>query len=114
MARRDAQHNLPAELEAVIGDFVACGRCSFFLSGYRVIHGLDSLQAAIENQSGKWLELAWNQETRHLVQKSYGGRLDVELYHYDSRCPECQRRFIYQAATEEGEQESFKIELKRL
>jgi len=113
MARRNAEQSVPAELEEVIGDFVACGRCSFFLSGYRVIHGLDNLQTAVENQSGKWLHLDWNQETRRLVQKSYGGRLDVELYHYDSRCPECRRRFIYRAATEEGEQEAFQIELKR-
>lgn len=113
MARRDAEQSVRAEVEDVSGDFVACGRCSFFLSGYRVIHGLDNLEAAVENQSGKWLGLDWNQETRRLVQKSYGGRLDVELYHYDSRCPECQRRFIYRAATEEGEPASFQIELKR-
>lgn len=113
MAKRDTEQTQSAALNEVIGDFVACGRCSFFLSGYRVIHGVDNLETAAENRSGKWLHLDWNQETRNLVQKSYGGRLDVELYHYDSRCPECRRRFIYQAATEEGEQESFQIELKR-
>lgn len=113
MAKRDMEQTQSAELEEVIGDFVACGRCSFFLSGYRVIHGLDNLQAAAENRSGKWLHLDWNRETRHLVQKSYGGQLDVEHYHYDSRCPECRRRFIYRAAAEEGEQVSFQIELKR-
>lgn len=105
--------SVPAQLEKVVSDFVACGRCGFFLSGYRVIHGLENLQAAVENPGGKWLHLDWSQETRNLVQKSYGGRLDIELYHYDSRCPECQRRFVYHAATEEGEEQSFKIELKR-
>lgn len=99
-------------LDQVVSDFLPCGRCSFFLSGYRTIHGDDDLQAAAESRDDDWLSLSWNQETRHLVRDSFGGRLDVELYYYNGRCPECQRRFVYRAAEEGEEEVSFRVELK--
>lgn len=114
---KQSKQDEPAqELERVLRNFVACDRCSFFLAGYRVIHGLDNLEAAAKNQSDRWLALSWNSETRHLLQKSYGGQLDVELYYYDSHCPACRRRFIYEAGEEEEGGEtaaSFRIEVKQ-
>lgn len=102
------------ELAKILRNFVACDRCSFFLAGYRVIHGLDDLEAAASTQSDQWLSLSWDRETRHLLQKSYGGRLDVDLYYYDSHCPACQRRFIYQAGDEESDEPgSLRIEIKK-
>ena len=98
-------------LEHVLRNFVACDRCSFFLAGYQVIHGRDNLDAAVENRTERWLSLSWNEETRRLVQTSYGGRLDVDLYYYDGQCPACRRRFTYQVA-KEGEQPELRIELK--
>lgn len=77
-----------------MADFVACGRCSFFLAGYRVIHGKDQLEQAIEASDDEWLTLRWDHNTRQLVQSSYGSRLDIEFYYFDGRCPECQRRFV--------------------
>jgi hypothetical protein len=97
----------------VLANFVPCGRCSFFIAGYRVIHGLESLQKAAGKAGEQWLALRWDPEVRHLVQKSYGGELDVELFYYDGRCPECQRRFIYEEGDQEGEPDSFRIELKQ-
>lgn len=75
-------------------DFVSCGRCSFFLAGYRVLQGLDALQQAAEQRDEAWLVLRWNHAMRKLVQDSYGSRMDIEFYYYDGRCPECQRRFV--------------------
>lgn len=77
-----------------MADFVACGRCSFFLAGYRVLHGADQLAEAAEASDDEWLALKWDHATRRLVQESYGSRLDIEFYYFDSRCPECQRRFV--------------------
>lgn len=82
------------DLETVIADFVACGRCSFFLTGYRVLHGENRLREAAEASEEEWLALSWDHDTRHLVQSSYGSRLDIDFYYYDGRCPECQRRFV--------------------
>ena len=112
-SNRSAEDQLTPELERVLRNFVACDRCSFFLAGYRVLHGLSDLEAAAGNQSDQWLRLSWDSETRHLLQKSYGGRLDVDLYYYDSHCPACQRRFVYEARDEEtGEPESLRIEVR--
>lgn len=95
-----------------MADFVPCGRCSFFLSGYRAIHGLEVLEETAEENDGDWLLLPWNHETRRLVQDSYGNRLDVDLYYIDGRCPECRRRFVYEAGEKDGEPPTFRVQLK--
>lgn len=74
-------------------DFVACGRCSYFLAGYRAIHGRQGLEDAIAHSDGEWLTLQWNEETSRLVQKSYGCRMDMDWYLLESCCPICCRRF---------------------
>lgn len=101
-----------SELEEVMADFVPCGRCSFFLAGYRAIHGLEVLESAAGESDGDWLALPWNDETRRLLQDSYGRRLDIEHFFLDGHCPECHRRFVYEAGEKEGEPSSFRVELK--
>jgi hypothetical protein len=91
-------------------EFLPCGRCSFFLAGYRVLHGVDHVSAMAEKVKDGWLELRWDEEVRELVQQSYGGELDIELFHYDSRCPECLRRYTYHAGENAGER-VFRIEI---
>ena len=90
--RRKKKHK--TDLDTVMADFVACGRCSFFLTGYRALHGVENLENAVDASVDAWLVLAWDHETRRLVQSSYGSRLDVGFYYYDGRCPECQRRYV--------------------
>ncbi len=87
-------------LALVQADFVACGRCSYFLAGYRVLHGLPALENAIAASDGEWLILAWNEATRRLMQKSFGCRIDNEWYHYETCCPVCYRRFQVTTAPE--------------
>lgn len=94
------------DLETVIDDFIACGRCSFFLAGYRALHGSDSLAQAAQSSDDDWLVLNWDHETRRLVQSSYGSRLDIAFYHYDGRCPECQRRFVIDGGEDEDQTRS--------
>ncbi len=100
----------------VLKGFVNCGRCSFFLAGYRVIHGMDSLEAAAKERDetgrGAWLDLFWNADTARLVQGSYGGQLDSTCYHYEGYCQECRRCFIYSEAAEAGEPATFRMEVK--
>lgn len=110
--RRRSNSNNSTALQQVLDNFVACGRCSFFLAGYRVLHGVQALEQAAENKSDSWLPLMWDHETRHLVHKSYGNRIDVELYYLDGRCPECQRRFTYEEEPEEEQQTQLQLELK--
>ncbi|MDT8305944.1 MAG: hypothetical protein RRC07_08420 [Anaerolineae bacterium] len=102
--------------QQVIANFVACDRCSFFLAGYKILFGDGQIEDAITASDGHWLLLHWDPQTRHLLQKSYGGRLDMEFDYYDSQCPACQRRFVYED-DEKGEQlggreQHFRIEIK--
>lgn len=110
-SQRSQEDKPSPDLQHVLRNFVACDRCSFFLAGYRVIYGLENLETAAEDQADGWLSLTWSEETRQLLQSSYGGRLDTELYYYDGQCTVCRRRFTYRAA-EEGEQPLFRIEIK--
>lgn len=91
--------------------FSACARCSFFLAGYKLVHGDEPLQAAVENGRPRWLTLEWNQGLCELVQKSFGSRVDIDCYHYNGTCPECRRRFVYTAADEGKQSGQFRIEL---
>lgn len=86
----------------VSAKFNACGRCCYFLAGYRVVCGVEDLEAAVENSKSGWLELTWNHAMRELVQKSFGSRADVDFIHYEGSCPECHRHFICDSG--EGEQ----------
>jgi hypothetical protein len=104
----------PQELDVqrILENFYACDRCSFFVAGYRVLHGLESVEQAVGESNGNWVELVWNRPTRLLLEQSYGGQLDVELFYYDGQCPRCQRRFVYDGGDEEPAADLFRIEVK--
>jgi hypothetical protein len=96
----------PDELRAC---FVACGRCSFYMSSYRLLH--DDLYAAAERSQDGWLQLSWNQGTRSLIQDSYGYRIDGNTAHFEGICRECRRSFVFDAPEEEGAPLSFSMEI---
>ncbi len=96
-------------LQQVKDLFAACGRCSYFWAGYRVIFGEEALDTAVANSQSSWLDLEWNLEMPELVVKSYGVRLDITHYHYEGCCLECRRPFVYQAAEDEEEAAAFHI-----
>ena len=88
----------------VTASFVACGRCSFFLTSYRLIH--QDYETAVEESSGGWLNLSWNRKTGDLILKSYGSRIDRDIYRFEGICPECKRRYVYSSATATNEGEA--------
>ena len=98
-------------LRQVTERFAACGRCSYFWAGYRVIFGDEAQETAVaESQSG-WLYLDWNLQMPELVHKAYGVRLDISYFHYEGCCKECRRQFIYEMSENEDEADSFCIEI---
>jgi hypothetical protein len=101
-----------SNLQRTLENFYACDRCSFFVAGYRVLHGMESIDQAAAACDGAWLELIWNRPTRLLLEKSYGGQLDVELFYYDGQCPRCQRRYVYDGGEAGIEAGAFRIEIK--
>lgn len=85
----------------VMTDFAACGRCSYFWAGYRVIAGEKGVETAVNGAEDGWLTLIWNQTMRELVHKSYGAMVDADFFHYESCCQECHRIFTCSPTTEE-------------
>ena len=82
-------------LNAALIRFSACGRCSMFLAAYRLHYDDSVLQTAVKNIEGGWLALPWDPAIRELINKSYGCRIDVESFHFESFCPECHGLFVY-------------------
>lgn len=91
----------PYKVAAVISYFSGCGRCSFFLSGYRAAFGEETVRQAVAEIDEDYLYLGWNGRLQDLVVRSYGVRVDVDYDHYEALCPECRRQFVYDAGDEE-------------
>ena len=91
--------------------FAACGRCGYFLTGYRVIHGLEALREAAAAAENNWVTLTWDLPTRELIKKSFGVRTDIEFYYLDHACTDCQRHLIYDQGEEEAPADTFRISL---
>lgn len=96
----------------VVDWFSACARCSFFLAGYQVEYGVDGLEEAARGSYDGWLHLEWGQGIRSLIDKSYASRLDIDCYHFDGVCPECQRRFTFVTNADQEPVKQLRIELK--
>ena len=108
---RKKRRDSPA-LRQIVSWFAACGRCSFFLAGYRLIGDEDALETAVANRGKKWLTVPWSHALADLVHKSYGSRTDIDSYYLEGQCLECQRRFTYRGAEAEEKPGTFRIELK--
>lgn len=71
--------------------FVVCGRCGFFLAGYRALAGLETLQQAAVEAADNWVTLPWNERAPALLEKSYGFYIFSDVIHQQERCEECGR-----------------------
>jgi hypothetical protein len=96
----------------IVKRFAVCGRCSFFVAGYKLLVGEEVWETAVSQTDGRWLRLTWNANVRQLISRSFGSRLDIGCYYYEGCCPECRRLFQYRAADgKELEQPLLQIEL---
>ena len=86
------------EIGNVLLRFTSCGRCGMFLTSYRISNGDQALENAIANSYDSWLSLPWNQDLRKLIIKSFGCRLDGDVYFFENSCPECLGTFRYTAS----------------
>lgn len=89
-------------LDETLIRFTSCGRCSQFLAAYRLKHDDAELLAAVKTIENDWLPLPWDSTVRELLVKSYGCRIDMEAYYFESCCPECQSPFIVSEAENDG------------
>lgn len=100
----------PTPQDKVVAAFLACGRCSFFLAGYRLI--VDDFEQAVEKSEGNYLTLSWNHAVRQLVQKSYGSQIEVDAFHFQGSCKECRRSFTFQMGNSAEEPPTLEIAIK--
>lgn len=90
--RRDLANLSPEELQRY---FVVCSCCGLFLASYRVLHGAAAVEEAGRQAQDGWVALTWDQPTRHLLRDIYDIRSDVNTFHLESMCRECQRRIVF-------------------
>ncbi len=79
----------------MVANFAGCGRCSYFLAGYRVLHGELVLEKAVNRMKSNQLQLPWVDEMRKLIVNSFGIPFDIDFMRLNGRCPECGRPFTY-------------------
>jgi len=107
--KKRSKHADATSPEQVTSSFVACPRCSFFLTGYKLIHS--DFNEAVEKSSDGWLDLTWSHETRRLILKTYGSRIDRETLHFEGICHDCSRVFVCGESEEESDNAYFHIEI---
>ncbi len=93
--KRLPKNSKPLEMADVLTRFTSCGRCSLFLAAYRIATDDQEFETAVANSNEHWLALPWDQQLRKLIIKSYGCRLDTDVYFFESSCPECLGKFRY-------------------
>lgn len=109
-ANKKRRQNM-AQYNLMVSHFAACGRCSYFLAGYRVIHGVENLETAVFNSKAGWLILSWNHDMRKLLTKSYGIELYADTYHFDGCCLECGRHYTFQAGDKPEADSTLRVQM---
>ena len=97
---------------AVVRQFVACGCCSTFITGYRLLHGVAALEQAISAQQEGEMQLVWDKATRQLITQAYDVRLEPDVILFEMSCRECQRRFSYREGIDGNPSPTFAVDLK--
>ena len=104
---RNKRRNIPRD-ESSLGklrrQFLGCGRCSFFLTGYQAAESITHLTTLAE-QEGDWMQLNWTTQTRDLLFKTVGRTMEKNVSYYSVCCPECLRLYEVTLPESEGEVE---------
>lgn len=73
--------------------FLACRVCCYFFTGVQVLYGRSVVDRLVEDFDGRWLTVPLTSETRALMNKTFGLRLDIHESYVDFACEVCCRRF---------------------
>jgi len=96
----------------VVRYFEPCGRCGYFLTGYRAAYGQDNFETAVAEEIGGWISLSWGIDMRELILRSYGSRVETRDLHFEGCCSECRRVFTYQNSRSDEIPSVVRIEVK--
>lgn len=80
--------------------FIPCSCCGHFLARYRIVLGRAAVEDAGRSTSEGWVPFAWNITTRNLLRDIYGLRTDIDSFHLEAMCGECQRRIVFTKETQ--------------
>ncbi|MFK7800755.1 MAG: hypothetical protein AB8G95_03900 [Anaerolineae bacterium] len=96
--------------DGLLRHFLACRVCCYFLSGVQVLYGRDVVDRMVSEFDGTWMYVPLTRETRTLLHKTYGVRVDEGDFFIEHACEVCCRRFVIDmpepedfVATEEDE-----------
>jgi hypothetical protein len=106
------RHPQGLKAKDVIRYFAPCGRCGYFLTGYRAAYGEANFETAVIEEREGWLTLSWGNNVRELILKSYGREMEANDLLFSNSCPECRRVLVYDNTTAEEHPRTFRIELK--
>lgn len=97
--------------ENLIARFANCGRCSFFLTAYRLSRDPAGFATAVSEINHKWLTLTWDTPMRKLVSHSYGVRFDIDAYFVEGCCPDCLRAYVCKLDDHDQQPPYFRIKI---
>lgn len=80
--------------DGLLRHFLGCRVCCYFLSGVQVLYGREVVNRLVAEFDGTWMYVPLNRETRTLLQKTYGVRVDEGDFFIEHACEVCCRRFV--------------------
>jgi hypothetical protein len=110
--KQNRRHPQGLSAKDVVRYFAPCGRCGYFLTGYRASFGEANFETAVYEETGGWLTLTWSNDIPELFVKSYGRVVEANDVFFSSACPECYRALTYAAPSGEDQLSTFRIEVK--
>lgn len=101
--------------QTTLRNFAACPLCGNFLASLLAALGDESLDQAIAESNGTWLEFPWQPSLTAMLTTYYDWHFEAGAEGYSSRCPDCFRRITYlSGATEkQGEEPVAVLQLER-
>ena len=80
--------------DGLLRHFLACRICCYFLTGVQVLYGRQVVDRLVHEFDGTWMYVPLTRETRTLLQKTYGVRVDDGDFFIEHACEVCCRRFV--------------------
>lgn len=86
--------------ENALQNFSSCPLCGYFLSTLLAVLGDKSLDKALQDSKGGWLEFEWQSSLGEALTRYYDWRFETGVERHAGRCPSCKRRLEYRLETE--------------
>ncbi len=89
-----------ADRKTTIRSFSTCALCGHFLATLVALAGDRSLDEAIRNCQGCWLEWEWQPAMAEALAEYYDLCLEAGVEQFSGLCPVCRRQIVYRSSPE--------------